>query len=392
MTQARGSFDVIRVLAVTAFVFIQARTLPAVESEEKVPGMNPTRVALQSSESDSLTIPKGYASLQNVNIPAQEAILSNPLVSAVSLRSKWPSVEPNHGVFDWSFLDSEIARAAKAGKDVIIHVNSGGATVPSWVYEQGVQSLTFTDHNPYHPRFGRTISMALPWDPVMLKYKKELIRAEGERYANNPAVKVIGEACANTNTEDWHLPDTPEDLDNWKRAGYTASKLIDAGKEIIDTTMAAFPHQAMVMSFNSGNLDRFDSSSEPNYVQNALIAYARTRYGRRFIVQKNTLSARTVHADTVPPQNVLYSFKKAGSPIAGQMLWFVTNDNTDRMGRPTNRMRRRNATVPSDPVQVLQSAIAVGLEYGTEYQEIYAVDLLNPKLASMLSVMRRRFR
>jgi hypothetical protein len=351
-----------------------------------------TQVSLQASNQTAPGIPTGYASLQEINRPAQDAILSSSLVSAISVRTKWPNLEPTEGVFNWAFLDSEIRRAATAKKAVILRVASGGVAVPQWVYERGAQSFAYTDQNPYHPAFGRTITMAIPWDPVMLRYKKELIQTLGARYANNPAVQVIGEACGNSNTEDWHLPDSPVDLANWARAGYTHDKLITAGQEIIDTAMAAFPNQSLLMSFNSSRLDRIAPTAGPNYAQSTIIAYARKRYGSRFIVEKNSLCARTPHADTVRPDSIMYTLKQAGPPIALQMLWWVTGDPTYRMGRPTNRMQWNAPGTIYDPVRALQTSIAIGLEYGTAFQEIYAVDLLNPRLRPMLVEMRDKFR
>jgi hypothetical protein len=392
MTPPGKRFAAIRLPTILTFTFFGTVLFHGIAKTSNTPDLGQSHLYLQTADTNSSSIPTGYASLQEINTPAQESILSNPLVSAISLRSKWPIVEPRPGVFNWSFLDSEIARAAHAGKSVILRIASGGVTVPGWVYEQGAQSFSFTDQNRYHPRYGRVISTAVPWDPIMLKYKKELIRAMGERYANNPAVKVVGEACANSNTEDWHLPNAPKDVVNWIRIGYTPNKLIDAGKQIIDASMAAFPNQAVVMSFNNGNLDRFDTNPDANYVQNALITYARERYGKRFIVQKNTLCARTPRSDVVIPKDVLYTFKRVGPPVTAQMLWFVTGDPTYRMGRPKNKLRPRDLNAFYDPVQTLQTSIAIGLEYGTVYQEVYAIDLLNPQFTQMLSDMRKKFR
>ena len=210
-------------------------------------------------------IPFGYSSVEKEDLPSQNAILSNPLVTAISLRSKWTTVETNENVYNWSFLDSEINRASLANKSVILRVISGGVTVPNWVYNKGVQSFSFVEDQ-------KQVFMAIPWDRVMLKYKKELIEAEGKRYTNNLTIKVVDASCANSSSGDWHLPDTPIDIINWQNAGYTPDKLLHAGEQIIDTTMAAFPNQAVTMSFNSNNLDKVATNPNPtpNYVQKLL--------------------------------------------------------------------------------------------------------------------------
>ena len=62
--------------------------------------------------------------------------------------------------------------------------------------------------------------------------------------------------------------------------------------------------------------------------------------------------------------------------VAGQMLWYVTNDTSCRMN---------SGVKPCDPVTVLQEAVSLGAEYGMSYQEIYQQDILNPALVGVIS-------
>ena len=58
------------------------------------------------------------------------------------------------------------------------------------------------------------------------------------------------------------------------------------------------------------------------------------------------------------------------------MLWNVSGDSTYRM----------NGGVPGDPGTILLNAITIGTHYGTQYQEIYEVDLEDPILSSVIDI------
>jgi fibronectin type 3 domain-containing protein len=58
------------------------------------------------------------------------------------------------------------------------------------------------------------------------------------------------------------------------------------------------------------------------------------------------------------------------------MLWYVSGDSTYRM----------NGGVPDDEGTILLKAIIIGTHYGTQYQEIYEVDLENPNLSSVIDI------
>ena len=77
-------------------------------------------------------IPRGVFSLSNSDRIANEIVLNNPDVTGVCIRHSWASLEPAEGVFDWTFLDSEVARAAAAGKQVMLRIGTQ-ASKPNWV-------------------------------------------------------------------------------------------------------------------------------------------------------------------------------------------------------------------------------------------------------------------
>jgi hypothetical protein len=312
-------------------------------------------------------LPYGVFSLTSVGKPVHSAILTNPLVAGVTIRGRWQDVEPSEGVYDWSYFDQQIARVGNAGKQILLRITSGGQNTPQWVFDAGVQTFSFVNGGS-----GEMVTIPVFWDPIFLQKKKNFTAAMGEHFAANPNIVLVSSSCANATTDDWVVPSTKTDIANWQAVGYTSAKLIEACKDIIDATIAAFPHQYAFMA-----IGRSKKGLDPNvdYVAEHVLAYTWANYPMNFIAQKNSLSARTwdpLVATQLHGWQVLYDYRPM---VAGQMLWYVTDDLTCRMN---------GKITPCDPVQVLRQAVTIGAHYEMLYQEIYQKDILNPELAGVI--------
>ena len=316
-------------------------------------------------------IPRGVFALSPTGRDVADAILTHRRVAGITLRASWNTVERTEGAYNWRYFDRNLARVAEVNKPVLLRLVSGGINTPDWVDALGVTTISFTRTVPYLPGEGETATVPLFWDPVFLEQKKRLIAAAGRRFAAHPQVALVSASCANALTDDWYVPSAAQDMD-WSPYAYTPEKLIAACKEIIDATMAAFPRQLVLMSV-SWQVSGLDP--DPDFVARRVVAYARAAYPGRFVLHKNTISAfvpdptKTRH---LASWQILYDYRPE---VAGQMLWPVTND-------PTCRMNKK--VTPCDPKRVLRRAVTLGHEYGTQYQEIYAEDILNPDLAGVI--------
>jgi hypothetical protein len=316
--------------------------------------------------------PFGVFSLTPAGKPVKAEMLTHPAVAGVSIRQPWPEVQPSEGVYDWSYLDQQVARITAAGKQILLRVVAGGEETPPWVVAAGVQTFTFVDKNPYHDTYQQPLTITVFWDPMFLQHKTQLIMAMGQRFAPTPQVVVVSASCANATTDDWHVPHTTADVSNWLAAGYTSAKLIAACQATLDTTMAAFPNQYVLLAVgrNGKTLD-----PDPDYVARQVVAYARASYPGRLIVQKNSLSTDTPDPTMLPSLGAWQIVFDHPPDVAGQMVWRVTDDATCRMN---------GGVTPCDPATVLHEAVTVGAAYGMRYQEIYQKDLLNPDLAAVI--------
>src|SRR5712691_8235012 len=77
-------------------------------------------------------VPRGVFSLSGSGVAAGSDVLANPNVLGISLRQNWVDLEPSEGNFNWTFLDSEVARAAAAGKVVMLRIGTQSGK-PAWV-------------------------------------------------------------------------------------------------------------------------------------------------------------------------------------------------------------------------------------------------------------------
>jgi elongation factor P hydroxylase len=206
------------------------------------------------------------------------------------------------------------------------------------------------------------VTIAVFWDPVWLAKKTAMITALGARYSSNPAVKIVGASFANANTEDWNVPHTPPEVTAWFAAGYTSAKMLDAGRQIINATMAAFPNQyvTLAVAANGPTLD-----PDPSYVARNAVLEARASWSGRLIVQKDSLAT---FIPSAPGTGTSWELLWNSRPdVAGQMFYYCYGDTTYRV----------NGGVPIDPSTALVNSVNKGVAYGMKYIEIYRKDVLN---------------
>jgi hypothetical protein len=325
----------------------------------------------------------GVYDLVRPNAAIAAEALTNPNVDGVSLRTYWNSVETADGVYNWGYLDQQIAAAGAAGKKISLSVKAGVNT-PSWVYTAGARSFTFIDNTSPLPQ-----TIPVPWDPVFQAKWQAFVAAFGARYTANPSVAQVKITGINTGTNETSLPHsrgatasngtatwvTTNDVLDWQLIGYTRTRLEQAWKQIADTFARAFPGQqiddvgqpnAFPTIDGSGNVFSSPSGGDEKAVKD-IINLGITSYGSQFVVQNNGLSDYFIDADVTA---------KASQLTTGyQMLWWVTNDTTYKMNKGT----------PIDAHTELQTAVNKGLAGGAQFLEIYETDIENPTLQDIIA-------
>ena len=306
-----------------------------------------TAVAVATAES-----PRGvrgiYALSQGAE-PVPDWVLADATVTGISLRVGWADVEPRDGSYAWPF-DSDIERAAKAGKKVMLRVTPDYRT-PSWLYGVGAAKFEFADANRFHTTEGGARTIAVPWDPTFLARWKRFVKAMGERYAGNPAVTLVHLGGPSASGSEMHLPKTAADKEHWKRIGYSKARLAGAWREVIDAYAAAFPTQTLALNIAI-------PISADGVVEDVIAHGVRT-LGLRFAVQHNALSAK-MKPDWVVHR--LVESSKGRATVGFQLLSPVT---------PRGRFNEDGQRFGGTMDQAMKAALAAG----ATYVEIYPIDL-----------------
>jgi len=310
-------------------------------------------------------IPRGVFSLNpSDGNPANDDVMANPDVMGISIRYGWLGLEPTEGVYNFTFLDSEVARAAAAGKSVLLRIATQ-AGKPQWVTDAvknaGGLFFTFSDN-------GVVTSIPVYWDPTYLAKKKAMIAALGAHFAGNTTIKIVSASFANATSEDWNVPHTSDMVAAWLALGYTTEKMLDAGKQIIDATMAAFPNQYVTMAIGGNGHVPGPLNLDPDatYLARNVILTARTSWPDRFIAQLNTVDTFGQPAPG-PDESVWNLLWNSQPDVGGQMLYWCVNDPSYRV----------NNGVPGDPATILHNSIMLAGSYGMDYLEIYQLDVVN---------------
>jgi glycosyl hydrolase family 42 (putative beta-galactosidase) len=325
-------------------------------------------------------IPKGVFSLTSGGgrQPIDPAALSNPDVDGISITTQWSLLEPSERVFDWSTLDGFMAQIAPTGKKILIRIGTMGGrgsldgSTPDWVMNAvGSNTITFFD-----TRDARHVTIPLFWDATFLAKKKAMIAAVGARYSSNPLVKIVTASFANAKSEDWAVPDSTivdgippagsSPASRMVAAGYTHTKMVDAGKQIMDATAIAWPRQVIYTAVGRiGPPLETDLDSVARDVRDA----ARAQWGSsRLVIGKNSISNKMPF--TPPPLDSVWQILFESVPaIAGQNLWFCYQD-------PTYRMNGGTSGGLTDH-QILTASVDKFVSYNGKWLEIYEKDVVN---------------
>src|SRR5262245_444509 len=341
-----------------------------------------------------MSVPRGVFCLLPSGRAGNSTVFNNPDVDGISIRQSWEQMNPADGIYDWTYLDSQIGRATTAGKMISLRIGtgSGGATdsggsVPDWVMALVTKTFQFIDTNSG----GITRTIPAFWDTAFKRKKNKMIAALGARYGSNQSIKIVFVGFANAQSTDWSVPDSvivdglgasgSSERSRWLALGYIAEKVINAGcpasgtTGVIDAAALAFPEATIVYSVgrtssapDAPSMNGLDSTND--YVAQTVLDKAMAKYGNRIAIQKDSLSKKT--ADNQPysaqPADNQWTIIYNNPTCAGaQMLWNCFGDAAYRM----------NGGVADDPATILTAAVNAGVEYNTQYQEIYQTDVIN---------------
>jgi len=100
-------------------------------------------------------------------------------LDGVLVRISWTDLNPQVGIYDWSYIDEQIEYAEARGIKITLAIMNG-PYAPKWLADEGATFIDYVIRNDSR-------SLPLPWDDVYLSYYKEFIAALGEHYKDSIA-------------------------------------------------------------------------------------------------------------------------------------------------------------------------------------------------------------
>ena len=316
--------------------------------------------------------PRGVFSIASIGKPIGQPVLDASYVDGVSLRQDWASLQPIDSDltsdYNFSYLDGQIDRATMAGKLVLVRIGTMAGR-PPWV-----DTAVRMGGGKFFTFLNGTVNTKIPvfWNQVFLDKKKRMITALGAHFvATNRPVTIVTASFANAVTEDWNVPHTQTPVDlvaRWQALGYTTALMLDAGKQIIDATAAAFPNSWVTLAVG-GNGPKLDGFGGDQVVARGAVNAARMEIPPvPLIAQKNDLKTCIPVA---PGTDTLYSMIWDFQPdVGGQMVNTIYNHLA-----PSYVVSCGVNELPDTTITTC-ATLAVGpLGYGEKYIEIYEGDV-----------------
>ena len=304
---------------------------------------------------------------------------TNPNVAGLTFRTSWADIEPAKGNFVWTKLDTVFDSAEKNGKWVELIIIPGFGT-PAWAL-QGVPTGTFSVI--YGPGKGENLTMPLPWNQIYLTRWFAFLKMVSARYGSRPSFLKIAADGPTSITGEMTLPNTPADLCNWVKVGYTSQRIIGAWQQVFASYAQIFPRQYFSLALFpplpivsntrcvNGTLTGIDHT-ESQRVSTAIIGLGVDNYPKQFVVQENGLTA--VPTASSGAYDAVKSYH--GKVVTGFQL------ATSAMLSPTYMGN-------ADGVTALQNSLQRGMDANAQFIEVYEQDVLSPATQTVLASFAR---
>ena len=291
---------------------------------------------------------------------------TNPNTSGLTFRTSWADVEPEDGKFDFSKIDTVFANAEKNGKWVELILIPGFGT-PSWAM-RGVQSGMFTI--PYGPGKGTLLPLPVAWDQTYLSRWFTFLKVISGRYGGKASFRKIAAAGPTCVSAEMSLPDSPNDIVQWEKLGYTTQKYLNAWRQTFSAYSSIFPRQYFSLALHLGL--PIPDKRQKAYVRDQLVSLG-LQYPGQFALQADGLnSGRAV--DTYGDRVVI---ERSGQVLTGFMMSTAATLRSQRMG------------AEDDPPLALRKSIDKGMRPNNagqhvNYLEIYEPDVLADDMQPVL--------
>jgi hypothetical protein len=280
---------------------------------------------------------------------AGKSCWDNPNIAGVVLRTDWAKIEPSENVYDWTYLDTGVARAQATNKKIAISVQAG-INSPAWIYALGAQGIQI-------PGFG---TMPLPWGTVFQKNWASLVQQLGARYDGVSVVAYVTMGGPGR-WEELYVCTSPDSVRDFNRDGGT-QPWTQATEAIMEMYAAAFPNTPFLYAY--GSPVAHPTSSVPF---SDIATYGVNKYPKRFGIKSDAL-----HPKMSPSfwPNVYIPALSSSTTVGYQMLKALAGSTVDG--------------------GTLKEALNFGVSKKAHFIEVYDPDCNNPKEQSTISDVNKQ--
>lgn len=292
-------------------------------------------LGLTDAQAVEVKQPKGYYIMQAVsNQNVSDTKLKSVKNAGIVIRVSWAKLNPAPGKYNWSFLDSQIARCKKYNKQYILSIYTG-SNAPSWI--------TGIKFGPNKYKLA-----PLPWSESMLTAYEQMVSDVGKRLNSDPllvGVEIGGPTCPDMSIE-MHFTNNVE-----RQKGYSIQAMINAWNRAGSACAKAFPNCAVIT----------DGGPAPGgnnvAINNAYYDYMFKNYKSQFNVSHCSLAAKT-NENWIGHKLVSNHFKNGGRVGFEQVCASV-----NRSGQPISRYGG-----------TLQKSLDIGSRAGMSWLKYYQDD------------------
>lgn len=253
------------------------------------------------------SLPTSFYVMQgNGKTNVSDAVINSPKLTGFHLREGWDLLQPTRGSINYSYFDSQLARAKRLNKHVTLGVYAGVLNDPSW----GNSITDFTS----------------------------LITALGARYNSNPLIDAVHMAApqVTNNSMEMYLP---------PNSHFTDSQIVSLWKASINAYATAFPDKTLVLDLAMVPDSRGRDTQQ-------IDEYARQILGSNFEAIICNLKAGT--SLTAPAVRELQRLHNEGVRIGGEM---VSNSSEARFGGSFQTALNKGAQIGMEWYQVYQQDV-----------------------------------
>lgn len=271
-------------------------------------------------------------------------------LDGVLVRISWDDMNPQVGIYDWSYLDEQIGYAEQRNTKIALAILNG-PYAPAWLEEEGAVMFPYILRN-------KAVSLPLPWDPVYLSYYQDFIEELGARYSDNEFIDLVHITNSTTNGFEMQYIFNSAQTDDFEAAGYTEELLINSWTTIVDAYAVAFPNKPVDVEVHPVF---FSDKIATDVVNHGL-----TQYGKRFGV----LAAWWSEHNATNVYTSMFSILKNArqQSFAGVQLVGAVSAGLNPLTE-----------------EELAAALQLAIDNGFYYMEIWNEDLTNAELNNLIT-------